>query len=174
MTKKNPNARPYPKNRAPRVDRAAMTEEEWVAHKRKKDCEKCARWNERNPGKSRAALRRRRHESPWYSSLRGSAQRAKDGGIECDINNAWAVETYNGVCSLTGIPFVISALGPAGRSGIRPYSPSIDRINPLKGYTQDNCRWVLSAINMFKGEMSDAEMYHIAEALLAKRPLPVS
>ena len=161
--------RQYPANRAPRVDRSKMTEEEWIAHKKQKDCEKCARWNERHPGVSRAALRKRRHESPWYSSLRGSGQRARDNGLDCDLTNEWARDTYTGTCSLTGLPFVISAALPAGKSGLRPYSPSIDRINPLKGYTQDNCRWVLSAINSFKGEMSDEEMYHLAAALLAHR-----
>jgi hypothetical protein len=58
------------------------------------------------------------------------------------------------------------AKSAAGKSGVRPYSPSIDRINPLKGYTQDNSRWVLTAVNSFKGEMSDAEMLTIARALV--------
>ena len=158
--------RQYPANRAPRVDRNKMTEEEWIAHKKQKDCEKCARWNERNPGKSNGNLRKRRGEQPWYSSLLHAGDRSRKHGHEHDLTADWARATYTGVCSLTGLPFVISALAPAGKSGLRPYSPSIDRINPLKGYTQDNCRWVLSAINSFKGEMSDAEMYHIARALL--------
>lgn len=161
--------RPYPKNRAPRVDRSKMTAEEWAEHKRKKDCEKCARWNERHPGVSRAALRKRRAELPWYSSLIGSGQRARDNEVEYDLTAEWAKTTYTGACSLTGIPFIISAKEKAGKSGLRPYSPSIDRINPLKGYTQDNCRFVLFAVNSFKNTMSDAEMYYIAEALLANR-----
>ena len=166
MTKPNPTARFYPAQRAPRVDRSKMTVEEWAAHKKKKDCEKCARWNERHPGVSRAALRKRRAENPWYQSLYGSGQRAKDNELEHDLTAEWAIATYTGVCSLTGIPFIIAAKSIAGRSGARPYSPSIDRINPLKGYTQDNCRWVLTAVNSFKGEMSDAEMLTIARALV--------
>jgi hypothetical protein len=79
----------------------------------------------------------------------------------------WAEKTYTGVCALTGLPFINSAQAIAGKSGGRPYSPSIDRINPLKGYTQDNCRFVLFAVNSFKGTMSDPEMYHIARALIS-------
>lgn len=167
MTKPNPASHFYPKNRAPRVDRSAMTDEEWGAHKRKKDREKCDRWNKRNPGVSNAALRKRRAESEWYSALFGSGYRARRDNLDFDLTKEWAEVRYTGVCELTGIPFIISAKEKAGKSGLRPYSPSIDRINPLKGYTQDNCRFVLGAVNSFKLQMSDAEMYRIAAALLS-------
>lgn len=169
MTKSNPASRPYPKNRAPRVDRSKMTPEEWEAHVKKKGQEKSARWIERNPGVTSAALRQRRAELEWYAPLLAAGDRSRQKGHEFDLTMDWARDTYAGVCSLTDIPFIISSQGPAGKPGGRPYSPSIDRINPLKGYTQDNCRWVLFAVNSFKGIMSDPEMYHIAEALLRNR-----
>lgn len=170
MSKQNPDARPYPKARAPRVDRSKMSEAEWTEHKKQKDREKAARYNERNPGLTNGKLRQRRHENPWYQSLLATGQRSRKNGHDHDLTKAWAETTYTGTCSLTGIPFVLATAAPAGKSGVRPYSPSIDRINPRRGYTRDNCRWVLAAINSFKGEMSDAEMYHIAEALLRHRP----
>jgi hypothetical protein len=146
-----------------------MTEEEWLEHKRKKDCEKCARWNARNPGRSNANLRKRRAESPWYSSLLAAGDRSRKIGREFNLTKEWADKNYSGFCVLTGLPFQVSYDKPAEKSGGRPYSPSIDRINPLKGYTQDNCRFVLFAVNSFKGTMSDPEMYHIAKALLANQ-----
>ncbi len=164
----------YPKNRAPRVDRSKMTPEEWAEHKRKKDSEKCARWNARHPGISRAALRKRRAENQWYQALYGAGWRARKAGLDYDLTPEWAAATFTGFCSLTGLPFILVAYGKAGQSGGKPCSPSIDRINPLKGYTQANCRWVLHAVNSFKGTMGDTQMYHIAEALLAKRTLPLS
>ena len=170
MTKPNSTARFYPTQRAARVDRAQMAPEQWDEHVKQKGREKCARWNARNPGVSRGALRKRRAESPWYQAVFGSGQRARDHGLEHDLTKEWALATYTDVCSLTGIPFIVAAKSAAGRSGGRPYSPSIDRINPLKGYTQDNCRWVLHAVNNFKGEMTDAEMFTIAAALLARQP----
>ena len=156
----------YPKQRAARVDRSKMTPEEWAAHKKKQDCEKWARWNERHPGVSRASLRKRRAESPWYQALFGATWRARKAKTYHDLSTEWAIRTYTGYCCLTGIPFIVAAKNAPGRSGLRPYAASIDRINPLKGYTQDNCRWVLAAVNSFKGEMSDAEMLTIARALV--------
>lgn len=162
----------YPEKRAPRVDRSKMTEEEWVEHKRKEGREKSARWAERNPGVTSAALRKRRAEYPWYSGLLAAGDRSRQKKHEFTLTAEWAEQTYTGHCSLTGIPFIIAARGPAGKSGLRTYSPSIDRINPLKGYTQDNSRWVLTAVNSFKGTMSDVEMFHIARALLSHVETP--
>jgi hypothetical protein len=169
MTKPNPNARPYPKNRACRVDRSKMTLEEWTAHLAQKDREKSARWVLRNPGKTYAALRRRRAENPWYSSLRDACGRARKIGSVCDLSNEWAIRTYTGFCALTGLPFVVRSADErlGAKPGGGPYSPSIDRIDPLQGYIQENCRWVLHAINSFKQRMSDAEMLAIAQALVS-------
>ena len=166
MTKPNSQSRPYPQNRAPRVDRSKMTREEWLAHRRQKDREKSARWAERHPGVTSAALRKRRAEFPWYGALLAAGDRSRQKRHDYDLTADWAVKTYTGFCSLTDIPFIVAARGAVGKSGGRPYSPSIDRINPLKGYTQDNCRWVLFAVNSFKGIMTDAEMLTIARALV--------
>ena len=170
MTKPNPNAHFYPKHRAARVDRSKMTEDEWQTHLQRKQQEKSARYNARNPGVTAGKLRKRRAEFPWYSGLLAAGDRSRQKKHEYTLTAEWAASTYTGFCVLTGIPFVISAQGPAGKSGVRPYSPSIDRINPLKGYTQDNCRWVLSAINSFKGTMTDQEMLTIARALVTRAP----
>ena len=170
MTKPNSNARFYPAQRAVRVDRSKMTEAEWMEHKRQKGRERCARWNERHPGVSNAALRKRRAENPWYAQLLAAGDRSRNSNLEYDLTAEWARATYTGVCVLTGLPFHVSYLEEAGKSGGRPYSPSIDRINPLKGYTQDNCRWVLFAVNSFKGTMTDQEMLTIARALITRAP----
>src|SRR6266567_4462964 len=100
--------RQYPKNRAARVDRSKMTEAEWIEHKRKKDCEKCARWNERNPGKSNANLIKRRGEYPWYASLLHAGDRSRKFGHDFDLTKEWAEKVYTGVCCLTDIPFIIA------------------------------------------------------------------
>src|SRR5208282_6597016 len=106
----------YPKNRAARVDYSAMTEEERSEFIKQKDREKCARWNARHPGVSRAALRKRRAESPWYQAVFGSGQRARDRKLEHNLTKEWALATYTGFCSLTCIPFVVAAKEKAGRS----------------------------------------------------------
>ena len=170
MTKPNPNARFYPAHRAVRVDRSKMTEAEWMEHKRQKDREKCARWNERHPGKSYDRLRNCRAENPWWAPLLAAGDRARKKNLEYNLTADWAKQTYIGVCELTAIPFHTRLQERGGKPGGRPYSPSIDRINPLKGYTQDNCRWVLFAVNSFKGTMTDQEMLTIARALITRAP----
>lgn len=51
---------------------------------------------------------------------------------------------------MTGITFVLAPVdqkpGPSN-----PYAPSIDRINPGKGYTKENCRVIVMALNAAMG-----------------------
>lgn len=176
MTQPNPKARPYPKNRASRVDRSKMTLEEWEEHLRQKGVEKSARWNERNPGKGYARLRRMRAALPWWGPLLGAGDRCRKSGMEFTLTQDWARRTYTGFCALTGLPFIVRSAEDrlGGKRGGMAYSPSIDRINPLKGYTEENCRWILHSVNSFKQCMSDAEMITIAKALIAKAHLTLS
>lgn len=51
----------------------------------------------------------------------------------------------------------------------RFFSPSIDRIVPALGYTPENCRFILWAVNAFKHDGTDDDMYRVAEALIAAR-----
>jgi hypothetical protein len=172
MTKSNPKSRFYPKNRAPRVDRSKMTSEEWEEHLRRRQAASSARWLERNPGKNYETLRRRRATVPWWGPLHGAGDRARKAGIEFTLTHDWAKRTYTGFCTLTGLPFIVRSAEERlnGKPGGGTYSPSIDRINPLEGYIEENCRWVLHSVNNFKGSMSDAEMFTIARALLARQP----
>ena len=167
--KRTPAPKFYPKTRAPRVDRVNMTEEEWMAHRKENQRDRSARYAMRFPGLTNGKLRKRRAEYPWYAMLLAAGDRSRNSGLEYNLTKEWAEKTYTGLCCLTNIPFITSYDKPAGKSGCRPYSPSIDRINPLKGYTRDNCRWVLFAVNSFKQQMTDQEMYAIAHALIANK-----
>jgi len=64
----------------------------------------------------------------------------------------------SGHCEVTGMKFVIS------KDARNPYSPSIDKIKPSLGYTEGNVRIILWALNAFKSNFSDAEIYPIAKA----------
>lgn len=88
--------------------------------------------------------------------------RAKTRGVEFSLTRDWIDRNWTGKCALTGIKF--STLS-TGRSAL---SPSIDRENPNKGYTEDNCRFVLWSINAFKGDWTDKEMIRIAKILVSK------
>jgi hypothetical protein len=66
------------------------------------------------------------------------------------------------VCQLTGLPFDFS---PNKKKGLNPYAPSVDRIDNERGYTKDNVRVVLWAVNAALNECSDEEARPIIKAL---------
>lgn len=101
---------------------------------------------------------------PWLSILNGCISRSKKNGRPCDIDREWCVERWTGRCELTGIEFVLNT---PKRDNC---APSIDQIEPGKGYTKDNCRFILWMLNAFKFTGTDADMYRVAEALLRHRP----
>ena len=87
-------------------------------------------------------------------------QRAKNNSLDYDLSTEWGILKYTGRCELTGIPFYISDNGV-----MNPFSPSLDKIDPKKGYTKDNCRFILVAINSFKNNMLDVEMYKLIKLI---------
>jgi hypothetical protein len=103
-----------------------------------------------------------RATTPWKISLSAAKVRAKQNGTTFDLTYKWAESRWTGYCELTGLPFVLGS----GRRG--PYSPSVDQIEPKKGYTLGNSRFVLWAINSMKGEGTDEQMIFIARALITK------
>jgi hypothetical protein len=107
------------------------------------------------------SAKRRRHQSPGLAALASAKERAHKRLREFTLTKQWVIETYTGRCQLTGLPFVVST------GSNNAYSPSIDRIDSAKGYTPDNCRFILWAINRFKMVDTDETMLSIARALVA-------
>jgi len=86
-----------------------------------------------------------------------SAKRAAKKGIEHTITDAWVRARLSQPCAITGLPFVF--LRPGQQGVVHPHSPSLDRINPLKGYTPSNTRAVVYIFNTAKGAHTDAEVF---------------
>jgi hypothetical protein len=97
---------------------------------------------------------------PWLPIFTGTKHRCLKSGRTFELTKEWCVKTWDGKCSLTGIPFELN------RPMRGVFSPSIDRIDNSKGYTPDNSRWVLFGVNLFKFTATDAEMFMIANALI--------
>jgi len=82
--------------------------------------------------------------------------------LEFDLNIEWASKTWTGYCAVSGLAMNIEKKG----GKISPTSPSIDRIDQEKGYTKDNCRFVLYGVNALRGNCCDVTMFFIARAIV--------
>lgn len=110
----------------------------------------------------RVARRNKMDAAPWGRVLKNARVNAKRAGVAFDLTLEWAA-SFGGICAVSGIPFVPSF----GHTG--PFTPSVDRLDPAKGYTQANCRLVIWAVNRFRGEHGDDTMWAVVDAMVAAR-----
>lgn len=75
------------------------------------------------------------------------------------------LKASRGKCAVTDKPF--SNEKPAGYR-IRPWAPSIDRIDPRKPYTKENCRVVCAAVNVAMNQFGDALFMGLIEAIVRR------
>lgn len=81
-------------------------------------------------------------------ALRGARRRAIARHLPFDLDLNWAISTVEAQefkCPLSGVPFFMEC---TAETNIHPFSPSLDRIDPRKGYTTNNVRIVVYAINV--------------------------
>jgi hypothetical protein len=72
-------------------------------------------------------------------------------------------------CAVSGIEFV---MGESFHKG-NIFCPSLDRIDPTKGYVKGNVRVVCHGYNLAKHEGNDADVLKLARAIVAKADSPV-
>jgi hypothetical protein len=86
--------------------------------------------------------------------------RAKKHGLPFALNwrDVKAI-VDRGVCERTGIAFEV------GRGVRGPWSPSLDRTDPRKGYVKSNVRIVCVALNLARGDWGDGPMIRMMKAL---------
>jgi hypothetical protein len=99
--------------------------------------------------------------------LETSRTRARLRGLEHTLTLA-SIEAMadrsRGYCELTGIPFSDNG----GKGGASPWQASLDRKEPAKGYTPENCRLVCYAVNLALNEWGEDVLMIIARALVEK------
>ena len=141
-----------------KVYRASLPKE--VLQERRK------RWAAAHRDKEKKRYHATRTWLPWLNAFRGSKARAKKHNVPFTLTKEWAITNWTGRCTVTDLEFVLSTK----RS---PYllSPSLDRIVPSLGYTPDNSRFVLHAVNALKGAGTDDDMLTIARAIVASKTL---
>jgi len=107
-----------------------------------------ARYAAANRDKLAAAGAERRLTQRALCLIATTRTRARKRGLAFDLELHAAelqARIDTGVCELTGEPFDLSP-------GRKFNSPSLDRIDPKRGYTYDNVRIVLNLVNAALGD----------------------
>lgn len=82
--------------------------------------------------------------------MKDARLRAARKGIACTITpEEIHARIARGACEMTGLAF---SMNPTGMVRVDPFSPSLDRLDPRRGYTPKNVRVVVAAFNFAKGE----------------------
>jgi hypothetical protein len=111
-----------------------------------------------------------RIERIYWKSYYNACDRARKAGrpYMSRLEFAAIVERAGGQCEVSGIAF--SDHRPPG-ARVRPWVPSIDRIECTQGYSASNCRLVCAAVNLALNEFGTDVFTKIALAVGA-RPVP--
>ncbi len=99
----------------------------------------------------------------WHDIKR----RAKRKGLDFDLTKDW-IEARLDTCEVLGVALVLCRDGTGKKS---PYAPSVDRLDPDKGYTQDNCQVVAWIYNASKHTFDHDEVVRFAQTLLSAEEL---
>jgi hypothetical protein len=83
---------------------------------------------------------------------------------EEDLMTAW--ERCEGRCAVSGPEFSEAQVG--GGKAKRPYAPSLDRIDPRRGYEPDNVRLVCAVANFAMNAWGLEPVLHMARAMAKK------
>lgn len=129
-------------------------------------------WQKENAARNAVYRQNEREKSPvWFAARTlfcAARSRAKARGVPLSITVGWVYsKLLNLKCDVTGLPFDFS--GKRKGLNFAPFSPSLDRRNPAKGYTKRNVRVVVTAFNLGRGVWSDAVYVKVATAYLKKR-----
>lgn len=94
--------------------------------------------------------------------------RAKNKNLDFTITKKWIKDKLLlGTCEATGFKFIYTMYGDLNKDTCNSYAPSLDRIDPTKGYTVDNVQVTILAFNKFKSDMVQHEVIAIAKAIIA-------
>lgn len=144
-------------------------------------CRECVRIRNKNnymkydrPGEedSRSRLYKSTVNGRLVSLLGGARRRAKQKGLEYDLDLKWLLNLYkiqNGCCALTGL-LLIFEFNKEFKRQFMPFSPSLDRIQSHGGYTKENTRLVCTAINVAMNHYGEGIFRQISSAYLAAVP----
>ena len=98
--------------------------------------------------------------------LSASKRRAKLKNLAFDLDREWIIKKVKPmICEATGLPL---SLEIDNRYQHSPFKPSIDKIDPKKGYIKDNCQIVAVIYNKAKADSPALDVLLMAQCLMEK------
>jgi hypothetical protein len=97
-----------------------------------------------------------------------SRHRARTAGIPHTLTADEFIQIWDragGRCEYTGLEFMDAVFSV---SAIRPYAPSLDRIDSAKGYEFSNCRMVCNIVNLALRDFGSALLDDVCRARVQK------
>ena len=111
--------------------------------------EKTRIWKEKNPKRQ------------WAGTAYKSAKyRARDKGIPFNLTIDYVLSIVTDSCPIFNTPFKFS-----GNKVVQHESPSLDRIDPAKGYVEGNVVVISSKANNIKSAYKSSDIFRVAEWL---------
>ena len=99
----------------------------------------------------------------YFTKVMGHIKhRSKIKNIKCNLDYKYLMEIFpkNKLCPILGVKLL------RGRNIMTPNSPTLDRIDPRKGYLKGNVRWVSAKANAMKQDANDKQLLKFADWIL--------
>lgn len=135
-------------------------------NKPKKVCPMCANTFEYKKGRSKGEACDTCYKKyrSLYNLLHSAKYRATKEGLEFDLDIQWMIEQPE-YCKFTGAKLSYKENG-TDYSNRNPFAASVDKINPTKGYTKDNCQIVCWWFNCAKQRYSVEEVVSLCRLVV--------
>lgn len=114
-------------------------------------------------------LRKQKVERALKSFVPRARLRCAKEGVNFDLDLDWLLAkatAQNHRCALTGIEFFSRYEGMSAKN---PFAVSIDRIIPGRGYTRDNVRLVIFAVNLMLLDWGEEVFWQVVRSFQAAR-----
>lgn len=112
----------------------------------------------------------------FYKSVRGRARSllhnarksSKSKNMECSLTLEHIIQGIESErCPVTGVRFDLgNSYQIVSGTKKNPFAPSLDRIDPKLGYTNQNVRIVIWQYNLMKGELSDSQVLYLCGKIM--------